>query len=69
MCSAISLAVVNSRTGSRIAVLSLHTLDTERDCYCRMEWGWLARLYFTVLLLGNNIRNATCDGVLSVVNN
>ena len=72
MCSAISLAIVNSRTGSRIAVLSLQTLplcpDTERDWYCRMEWGWLARLYFTVLLLGNNIRITTCDGVLSVVN-
>ena len=53
MCSAISLALVNSHTGSHIVVLSLQTLppcpDLERDWYCRMEWGWLARLYFTVL--------------------
>ena len=51
--------------------LSLQTLpprpDTEEDWYCRMEWGWLARLYFTVLLLGNNIRSTTCDSVLSLI--
>jgi len=69
MCSAISLAVVNTRIDSCIVVLSLQTLplcpDMERDWYCRMEWGWLARLYFTVLLLGNNIRSTACDSVLS----
>jgi len=72
LCSAISLALVNSRTVSSIVVLSLQTLplrpDTERDWYARMEWGWLARLYFTVLLLGNNIRSTTCDGACIVVN-
>jgi len=71
MCSATSLALVNSRTSSRNVVFSLQTLplrpDTERDWCCRMEWGWLARLYFTVLLLGNNIRNTTSDGVLSLI--
>ena len=75
MCSVISLALVNSHTGSHIVVLnssSLQTLalrpDTEKDWYYRMEWGWLARLYFTVLLLGNNnIRSTTCDGVLLLI--
>jgi len=73
MCSAISLALVNSpyRFTHCGLKLSLQTLpprpDTEKDWYCRMEWGWLARLYFTVLLLGNNIRSTTCDGVLSLI--
>ena len=72
MCSATSLALVNSHTSSRNVVLSLQTLplhpDTERDWCCRMEWGWLASLYFTVLLLGNNnIRSTTCDSVLSLI--
>jgi len=68
MCSAISLALVNSRTGSRNVILSLQTLhpDTKRDWCCIMEWGWLVRLYFTVLLLGTNIRSTTCDSVLSL---
>jgi len=43
------MALVNSRKGSRNVVLSLQTLplrpDTERDWCCRMELGWLARLY------------------------
>ena len=69
MYSAISLALVNSRTGSHNVVLSLQTLPLcpDTDWCCRMEWGWLARLYFTVLLLGNNIRSTTCDGVLSLI--
>jgi len=63
MCSAISLALANSRTGSCIVVLSLQTLplcsDTERNWYCRMELGWLARTYFTAC--------TTCDSVLSLI--
>ena len=70
MCSAISLALVNSNTGSRNVVLSLQILpprpDTERDRCYRMEWGWLA-IYSTVLLLGNNVRSTACDGVLSLI--
>jgi len=70
MCSAISLALVNSRTGSHILVISLQTLpprpDTERDWYWRIECRWLARLYFSVLLLGNN-RSTTCDSVLLLI--
>ena len=67
MCSAISSALVISCIGSCIVVLSPPRPDTERDWCYRMEWEWLARLYFTVLLLGNNIRSTTCDGVLSLI--
>ena len=68
------MALLNSCTGSRNVVLSLQTLpphpDTERDWCCRMEWGWLARLYFTVLLLGNNNIRSTIniyDSVLLLI--
>ena len=68
MCSAISLALVNSHTGSRIVVLSFHILPPRLGT---AEWNGdglqLARLYFTVLLLGTNIRSTTCDGVLLLI--
>jgi len=70
MCSAISLALVNSRTGSRIVVLSLQILFSASWHWKRLVlqngMGMACKAIFTVLLLGTNIRSTTCDGVLSL---
>ena len=55
------MALVNSRKGSRNVVLSLQTLPLRPDI------GDDLRDYIYSALVGNNIRNITYSGVLSLI--